>query len=87
MHASSLSLKKVRLPCCLTLCDNKCLFTHSSLYLVWIGGLDFFISKEKNTPVFIFIAKALLGKLPIYTCSLLSYYICNYSTRSSAQLL
>jgi len=30
-----------------------------------------------------FIAKALLGKLPIYICHLLSCCIYNYSTRSS----
>jgi len=40
-------LKNLTVPCCLALCD-ECLLTPSSLYLVWIGGLDF-LSEEKNT--------------------------------------
>lgn len=45
----------------------------------------FFCCPQKCT--LLFIAKTLLGRLPIYICGLLSYYTCNYSTRSTAKLL
>ncbi len=36
--------------------------------------------------ILVFIANALLGKLSTYIYKLVSYYTCNYRTRSSSKL-
>ena len=42
---------------------------------------------RRKTHILIFIAKALMGKLPNYISSLLSQHISAYSTRSSEKML
>ncbi len=86
MHASSSILKKLDYVYNAALQFVTCASSrthHCTLYeLVGWSSLS-----QRRKIHLLFTAKALLGKLPSYICSLLSYYTCYYSTRTTDRLL
>ncbi len=87
MHASSSILKKLDYVYHAALRFVTCASSHThhcTLYEL-VGWSS--LSQRRKIHMLLFTAKALLGKLPSYICSLLSYYTCHYSTRSTDRLL
>lgn len=87
MHASLSSLKKLDYVyhAALRFVTSASSRTHHCILYGLMGWSSLF--QRRKVHMLLFIVKALLGKLPTYICSLLSFYTCNYRTRSSAKLL
>ena len=62
----------------------KSLTHHCTLYQM-VGWTSLYMCRKRH--LYVFINKALLGKLPLYPCSLVSFTTSSYHTRSASWLL
>ncbi len=86
MHANLSLLKKLDsiFHAAIRFVTNTSSRSHHCILYKMVGWSSLY--QRRKMHMLLFIAKALLGKLPTYICNLLSYYTCNYSTRNSYKL-